>query len=86
MAGSIATAAAIAAGNTLAALAAGYLIEIWSGGLRTFDTPAGVAKFAFVVLGPSTMIAATVGVGSLWLAGYGDGASLARPVGRVVAA
>jgi PAS domain S-box-containing protein len=77
VAGSIATAAAIAAGNTLAALAAAHLIEIWSGGLRTFDTPAGVAKFTFVVLGPSTMIAATVGVGSLWLAGYGDGASLA---------
>ncbi|MET0924220.1 MAG: MASE1 domain-containing protein, partial [Xanthobacteraceae bacterium] len=77
VAGSLATAAAIAAGNTLAALAAGYLIDIWSGGLRTFDTPAGVAKFAFVAVGPSTMIGATVGVGSLWLAGSGDGASLA---------
>jgi PAS domain S-box-containing protein len=77
VAGSLATAAAIAAGNTLAALAAGYLIDIWSGGLRTFDTPAGVAKFAFVAVGPSTMIGATVGVGSLWFAGSGDGASLA---------
>ena len=81
-AGLIFTAAAIAAGNTLAALAAGYLIDIWSDGLRTFDTPRGVAKFAFVVLGPSAIVGATVGVGSLWLAGYGDGTSLlARWVG-----
>jgi hypothetical protein len=42
--GLIFTAAAIAVGNTLAVFAAGYFIEIWSGGLRTFDTPTGVAK------------------------------------------
>jgi PAS domain S-box-containing protein len=75
-AGLIFTAAAIAVGNTLAVLAAGYLIEIWSGGLRTFDTPTGVAKFAFIVLGPSAMLGATIGVGSLWLAGHGVGTSL----------
>ena len=75
-AGLIFTAAAIAVGNTLAVLAAGYLIEIWSGGLQTFDTPTGVAKFAFIVLGPSAMLGATIGVGSLWLAGHGDGTSL----------
>ena len=73
--GSIASSAAIAAGNTLAALAAGYLINIWSDGCRTFDTPAGVAKFAFVCLGPSTMISATVGVVSLCVAGHADWAS-----------
>jgi len=73
--GSIASSAAIAAGNTLAALAAGYLINIWSDGCRTFDTPAGVAKFAFVCLGPSTMISATVGVVSLCVVGHADWAS-----------
>ena len=73
--GSIVSSAAIAAGNTLAALAAGYLINIWSDGCRTFDTPVGVAKFAFVCLGPSTMISATVGVVSLCAAGHADWAS-----------
>jgi len=74
--GSILTAAAIAAGNTLAALTAGYLINIWSDGCRTFDTPIGVAKFAFVSLGPSTMIGATVGVGSMVFAGYAGGTNV----------
>jgi PAS domain S-box-containing protein len=73
--GAIASSAAIAAGNTLAALAAGYLINIWSDGCRTFDTPAAVGKFAFVCLGPSTMISATVGVVSLCVAGHADWAS-----------
>jgi PAS domain S-box-containing protein len=72
LAGSIATLSAVAAGNTLAALAGGYLIGIWAGGRETFDTPAGIAKFALVGLGPSAMLGATVGVGSLCLSGYVD--------------
>ncbi len=59
----------IAAGNTLAAVIGGYLINVWSGGRRTFETPAGAAKFALVSLGPSTMLGATIGVGGLCLSG-----------------
>jgi integral membrane sensor domain MASE1 len=76
-AGSISTSSAIALGNTLECLLGGYLISRWSGGLRTFDTPAGVARFALIALVAATPISATVGVGSLTLAGYADGARIA---------
>ena len=67
-AGSIYTSFAIALGNTLEALVGGYLISRWSGGLRIFDSPAGVARFALIALA-ATPISATIGVGSLTLAG-----------------
>jgi signal transduction histidine kinase/CheY-like chemotaxis protein len=76
-AGSIYTSSAIALGNTLECLIGGYLINRWSGGLRTFDTPAGVARFALIALAAATPISATVGVGSLTLAGYADTARIA---------
>ena len=63
---------AIAAGNTLEAVLGGYLINVWSHGRRTFETPTGVAKFALVSLVPSTMVGAAAGVGSLCLAGHVD--------------
>jgi PAS domain S-box-containing protein len=72
LAGSLSTAVALAAGNTLAALVGGALINVWSGGRRTFDTAVGVAKFALVVLGLSAMISAAVTVSALGLAGYAD--------------
>ena len=61
----------IAVGNTLEAIVGGYLINIWCGGRRTFDTPTAVAKFALAI-GPSTMIGALVGVSGLSLAGYAE--------------
>src|SRR5712691_13197917 len=76
-AGSTLTSFAIAAGNTLEAIVNGYLIERWSGGRTTFDTPAGVAKFALIGLAPGTVISATIGVASLSLAGHADWASFA---------
>ncbi len=76
-AGSPGTAFAIAVGNTLESLVGGYLISRWSGGLRTFDTPGGVARFALIALVAATPISATVGVGSLALAGFADDARLA---------
>src|SRR5258707_4771620 len=69
LADSIPTLSAIAVGNTLEAVLGGYLINIWCTGCRVFDTPAGVAKFALVSLGPSTMLGAAIGVGSLCLSG-----------------
>jgi PAS domain S-box-containing protein len=77
MAGSLLTAAAIAVGNTLEAVVGGYLINRWSDGRRSFETPTGVAKFALVCLGPSAMTGATVGAASLGLADYADVTSLA---------
>jgi integral membrane sensor domain MASE1 len=76
-AGSIYTSAAIALGNTLECLVGAYLISRWSGGLRAFDTPAGVARFALIALVAATPISASVGIGSLTLAGYVDGARIA---------
>ncbi len=66
----------VAAGNTLEAVVGAYLINVWSQGRKTFDTAAGVAKFALVGLGPSTMIGALVGAGSLYLAADVDWGNL----------
>jgi signal transduction histidine kinase/CheY-like chemotaxis protein len=69
-AGSIYTSSAIALGNTLESVVGAYLISRWSGGLRTFDTPGGVARFALICLAAAAPLSATIGVGSLSLAGY----------------
>src|SRR5262245_39256365 len=45
-AGSIATSLAIATGNAVEGLLGAYLINRFSDGKATFDTPAGVARFA----------------------------------------
>jgi len=71
-AGSISTSLAIATGNALESLIGAYLINRWSDGRNTFDTPGGVTRFALICFIPSTMISATFGVGSLSLAGYAD--------------
>lgn len=75
-AGSVSTSFAIALGNTLECLVGGYLISRWSDGQGTFDSPAGVAKFALITLVAATPISATIGVGSLALAGYADNAGI----------
>lgn len=71
-AGSLATSLAIAGGNTLECLLGAYLVNRWSDGLRTFDTPAGVARFALFCFTPSTAVSATIGVVALSLAGFAD--------------
>jgi two-component sensor histidine kinase len=71
-AGSIATSLSIATGNTLESLIGAYLINRWSHGLATFDTPSGVARFTLIALFPSTFVSATVGVTSLTLAGFAN--------------
>jgi integral membrane sensor domain MASE1 len=76
-AGSVYTSSGIALGNTLESLVAGYLISRWSDGTRTFDSPAGVARFALIALVAATPISATIGIGSLALAGYADNARIA---------
>ena len=69
-AGTLETSAVIAIGNTLEGVVGGFLIGKWSGGRDTFASPARVAKFALVAVGPPTIISATVGVVTLCLAGF----------------
>ena len=64
---------------------AATLINVWSQGRRTFDTPTGIAKFAWSPRA-RTHDRRAVGVGSLYLAGYVDAANLAALGGHVVAA
>ena len=70
-AGSIFTSIAIAGGNTLEAVTAGYLVRHWAEGEQVFDTPTGVAKFTLISLA-ATLVSATIGVSSLTLAGYAE--------------
>ena len=70
-AGSIFTSLAIAGGNTLEAVIAGYLVRHWAEGEQVFDTPTGVAKFTLISLA-ATLVSATIGVSSLALAGYAE--------------
>jgi PAS domain S-box-containing protein len=70
--GSVTSSAGIAVGNTLEAVLTAWLLERWSGGSATFETPIGVAKFAALAIAPGTMVAATIGVGSLLLGSYVD--------------
>ena len=79
------TSSAIAIGNTLEAVVSGYLIGRWSDGRRTFETPSGVAKFALIALAPGAVISATVGVGSLSLAGEADWENFAADLVHLVA-
>jgi PAS domain S-box-containing protein len=76
-AGSLSTSGLIAVGNTLEGLIGGWLVNRWSNGRNTFDTPTGVAKFALISLAPGTMVSATIGVTTLSVAGYADWGSFA---------
>ena len=70
-AGSIFTSLAIAGGNTLEAVTAGYLVRRWAKGDQVFDTPTGIAKFTLISLA-ATLVSATIGVSSLAVAGYAE--------------
>src|SRR5262245_39164613 len=70
-AGSVFTSLAIAGGNTLEAVIAGYLVRRWAGGERVFVTAISVAKVALVRLAAYVVIA-TIGVSSLTVAGYAE--------------
>lgn len=75
--GSLFTSLAIAAGNTCEAVVTAWLVTRWCGGAASFDTPGRVVRFAAATLAPGTMIGATVGVGSLTLAGFAEAGSFA---------
>ena len=69
-AGSTATSVAIAAGNTLEAVAAAYAMKRYAGGRAAFETSRHSANFVVFAGLLSTMISATVGVTALSLAGF----------------
>ena len=71
-AGPVFACAALAAGSTFGALLGGYLTNLWSGGRKTFDTAAGVAKFTLIASGSSTIFGAVMGIGRVGLTGYSD--------------
>ena len=58
-----------AAGTALAGFAGAWLIDRWSYGSKTFDTPVGIAKFAFVAFVPTALIGAVVALVGAMLAG-----------------
>jgi len=70
-AGNVPTSFAIAAGNTLEALAGAWLVNQFAGGKEFCDRPQGVFKFA-VVAGISSIISPAFGVTSLALAGFAN--------------
>jgi signal transduction histidine kinase len=70
--GSVATAIAIATGNTLEAVVGAYLVNRWSSGCNTFSRPNSVAKFALICIVIATPISASIGLTSLAAAGYID--------------
>jgi PAS domain S-box-containing protein len=76
------TALGNAAASTLEAVVGGYLLRVWSRGEKTFNTPGGVAKFAFVGLGPSSMLGALVAAGTSYLTGQAEWDNLI-PLGAV---
>jgi PAS domain S-box-containing protein len=76
IAGDAASSIAIATGNTLECLAAGYLINRFADGRDAFDTPVGVVNFALAAL-VSTMISASIGVGALTATGFAESSHFA---------
>jgi two-component sensor histidine kinase/integral membrane sensor domain MASE1 len=77
-AGSPLTSLAIAFGNSLEAATTAWLVKNWADGERVFDSSAGVGKFA-LISAATTTTSATIGVGSLVLAGFAE-ADNAAPI------
>lgn len=69
-AGSVATSASIAAGNTLEALAGCYLVNRFAGGYKAFSRAQDIFRFAALAGLVSTAISATFGVTTLCLGGF----------------
>ena len=51
---------AVGIGALLAAFAGTWLISRWSNGRQTFDTPAGIAKFAIISFAPTAVISSAI--------------------------
>jgi len=75
--GSLSTSCLIASGNTLEALVTAALLNRLKAATQLFEGPPQVVIFACLTLLPGTMISATMGVGSLVLAGFAEPAKFA---------
>src|SRR5437899_647925 len=73
-AGNVATAFAIATGNTLEAFVGAWLVNRFAGGTNVFDRLQGVFKFALAA-GISTILSPAFGVTSLGVASFADWAN-----------
>jgi PAS domain S-box-containing protein len=69
-AGTVATSLAIAAGNTLEALASAYLVDRFANGRAVFNRPQDIFKFTVLAALLCTTLSASIGVSSLTLGGY----------------
>jgi signal transduction histidine kinase len=69
IASSLPTSAAIALGNTLEGLLGAYLVNRYANGVRAFDHAQDVFKFAALAGLLSSLVSATIGVGSLAFGG-----------------
>jgi signal transduction histidine kinase/integral membrane sensor domain MASE1/CheY-like chemotaxis protein len=69
IAGHIPSSVAIAAGNTLEALAGAWLVQRYAYGRRAFETPDGVFRFAVLAGVLATMVSATFGTVALSFSG-----------------
>jgi PAS domain S-box-containing protein len=69
--------ASIGIGSLLAGLTGAWMIGRWSNGRKTFETPAGIAKFALISFVPTAMINSIAALGAVIL---GDNDGLAGPV------
>ena len=70
--GSVPSSLGIAFGNTLEAVAAGFLVTRFAGGLATFVRARDILRFSLLAGLVSTAISATIGVTSLVLTGSAD--------------
>ena len=70
--GSLSTSCLIAGGNTLEALITVALLKRFKASTHLFEGPSQVVLFACLTFLPGTMISATMGVGSLVLAGFAE--------------
>ena len=77
-AGSLWTSLGIATGNTLEAVVGAYLVKRYANGMRPFERGLDTVRFAVLAGVLSTAISATIGVGSLTLAGYAVPSSFER--------
>src|SRR5262249_61027434 len=68
--GSVATSFGIATGNALGGLLGAYLVNRYANGARAFNHSQDVFKFAGFAALLSTIVSATIGVGSLALGRY----------------
>ncbi|TMQ63746.1 MAG: hypothetical protein E6K79_08845 [Candidatus Eisenbacteria bacterium] len=69
-AGSLATSAGIAAGNTLEGLVGAWLANRFAGGKEALSRPRDILKFIGLAAGLSTIVSATVGATTLSIAGF----------------